>query len=49
MDSLLTQQFKEHNITVYGTHDKPLFKAKDHQDLLTILWIVWYSVHTHID
>ena len=36
MDNLLTRQFKEHNITVYGIHDKPLFKAKDIGDLLDI-------------
>lgn len=36
MESLLVKQFKEHNIIMYGTHDKPLFKAKDIGDLLGI-------------
>jgi prophage antirepressor-like protein len=36
MDNLLVKQFQENNITIYGTHDKPLFKAKDIGDLLEI-------------
>lgn len=32
----IIEKFKEHNITIYGTHEKPLFKAKDIGDLLSI-------------
>jgi prophage antirepressor-like protein len=34
MDNLLVKQFQENNITIYGTHENPLFKAKDIGDLL---------------
>lgn len=33
---LLIEQFKDFNIEIYGTFDKPLFKAKDIGDLLGI-------------
>ena len=36
-DNLLVKTFEEHNITIYGTFDKPLFKAKDIGDLLDIV------------
>jgi prophage antirepressor-like protein len=35
-DNLLIKQFQEKNITIYGTFEKPLFKAKDIGDLLGI-------------
>ena len=34
--SLLTSSFQEHNITVYGTWENPLFKASDIGDMLRI-------------
>jgi prophage antirepressor-like protein len=36
MENLLVKQFQENNITIYGTSEKPLFKAKDIGDLLGI-------------
>lgn len=38
-NNLLVKQFQEHNITIYGTFEKPLFKAKDIGDLLGITQI----------
>lgn len=35
-DNLLVKQFQELNITIYGTHEEPLFKAKDIGELLEI-------------
>jgi len=34
--NLLLVEFKNHNITVYGTWEEPLFKAKDIGDMLGI-------------
>lgn len=36
INNLLVKQFQENNITIYGTFEKPLFKAKDIGDLLGI-------------
>ena len=35
-DNLLVRTFEQNNITIYGTSDKPLFKANDIGDLLGI-------------
>jgi prophage antirepressor-like protein len=35
-DSLMVKQFENLNITIYGTYENPLFKAKDIGDLLCI-------------
>ena len=35
-DNLLVKTFEQNNITIYGTSDKPLFKANDIGDLLGI-------------
>ena len=35
-ESLLVKQFKNLNIKIYGTHEEPLFKAKDIGELLEI-------------
>ena len=35
-DNLLIKQFNDLNITIYGTYEEPLFKAKDIGDLLGI-------------
>ena len=35
-ESLVIKQFQDFNITVYGTYEEPLFKAKDIGDLLGI-------------
>jgi len=34
--NLLIKQFNNSNITIYGTYEEPLFKAKDIGDLLEI-------------
>ena len=34
--SLMVKQFENLNITIYGTYENPLFKAKDIGDLLCI-------------
>ena len=34
--NLLLTGFKDHNITIYGTWEEPLFKAKDIGDMLGI-------------
>jgi prophage antirepressor-like protein len=36
MSSLVSKKFQDLNVTVYGTYDKPLFKAKDIGNLLGI-------------
>ena len=36
LDNLLIKQFNDLNITIYGTYEEPLFKAKDIGDLLGI-------------
>jgi prophage antirepressor-like protein len=36
MSSLVSKKFQDLNVTVYGTYDKPLFKAKEIGDLLGI-------------
>jgi len=36
MSSLVCKKFQDLNVTVYGTYDKPLFKAKEIGDLLGI-------------
>jgi prophage antirepressor-like protein len=35
-NSLMTKQFEELNVPIYGTYEEPLFKAKDIGDLLGI-------------
>ena len=35
-DNLLIKQFNDLDITIYGTYEEPLFKAKDIGDLLGI-------------
>jgi len=36
INNLLITSFKEHNITIYGTWEEPLFKAKEIGDMLGI-------------
>ena len=36
INNLLISEFKNHNVTIYGTWETPLFKAKDIGDMLGI-------------
>src|SRR6478672_5522697 len=39
MNNLLVKKFQDNDIVIYGTHEKPLFKAKDIGNLLGIIKI----------
>jgi len=34
VNNLLINAFKDHNVTIYGTWEEPLFKAKEIGDML---------------
>src|SRR5688572_15569783 len=39
LESIFVKQFREHNIEIYGTHEEPLFKAKEVGVMLGIVKI----------
>ncbi len=36
INNLLVTAFKDHNVTIYGTWEEPLFRAKDIGDMLVL-------------